>query len=73
MERPGEENGLPIKFSASEPKHITGGVTPLRVIAGGLQPHEKQSQQRAQMRRFTALSGGFLACFVPISKIQEVE
>jgi hypothetical protein len=33
MERTGEENGLPIKSSASEPKHITGGVTHLRAIA----------------------------------------
>lgn len=54
MERTGEENDLPNKSSASEPKHRTGGVTHLRAIAGGLQPHHKQSQQRAQVRRFTA-------------------
>jgi hypothetical protein len=42
MERTGEENGLPIKSSASEPKHMTGGVTPLRVIAGGMQPHNER-------------------------------
>ena len=55
MERTGEENDLPNKSSASETKHRTGGVTHLRAIAGGLQPHHKQSQQRAQVRRFTAL------------------
>jgi nitrogen-specific signal transduction histidine kinase len=63
MERTGEENGLPIKSSASEPKHMTGGVTPLRVIAGGMQPHYKQSQQRAQVRRFTALLNTTAALF----------
>ena len=54
MERTGGEEGLPNKSSAAEPKHIAGGVTQLRAIAGGLQPHHKQSQQRAQVRRFTA-------------------
>ena len=63
MERTGEENGLPINSSASEPKHITGGVTHLRAIAGGLQPHQKQSQQRAQVRRFTALLNTTAALF----------
>ena len=33
MERTGEENGPRIKSSASEPKHITDGVTHLRAIA----------------------------------------
>ena len=63
MERTGEENGLPIKSLALEPKHLTGGVTPFRVIAGGLQPHHKQSQQRAQVRRFTALLNTTAAVF----------
>jgi signal transduction histidine kinase len=63
MERTGEENGLPNKSSASEPKHIAGGVTQLRAIAGGLQPHHKQSQQRAQVRRFTAMVNTTAALF----------
>ena len=63
MERTGNENGLPIKSSASEPQHITGRVTQLRTIAGGLQPHQKQSQQRAQVRRFTALMNTTAALF----------
>jgi signal transduction histidine kinase len=57
MERPGEENGFPIK------SHRAGGVTQLRAIAGGLQPHQKQSQQRAQVRRFTALLNTTTALF----------
>lgn len=56
MEQTSEGNGLPYRCSASEPKHIADGVTPLRAIAGGLQPHHEQSRQRAQVRRFTALS-----------------
>lgn len=56
MEQTRERNGLPYRSSASEPKHIADGVTPLRAIAGGLQPHHEQSRQRAQVRRFTALS-----------------
>jgi two-component system sensor histidine kinase HydH len=63
MERTGDENGLPNKSSASGPKHIAGGVTQLRMIAGGLQPHHKQSQQRAQVRRFTALLNTTAALF----------
>jgi signal transduction histidine kinase len=63
MERTGEENDLPNKSSASEPKHRTGGVTHLRAIAGGLQPHHKQSQQRAQVRRFSALMNTTAALF----------
>jgi two-component system sensor histidine kinase HydH len=35
----------------------------LRAIAGGLQPHRKQSQQRAQVRRFTALLNTTAALF----------
>lgn len=62
MERTGEEN-FPKKSSASEPKHIAGGVTQLRAIAGGLQPHHKQSQQRVQVRRFTALLNTTAALF----------
>jgi signal transduction histidine kinase len=57
MERTGEENGLPNK------SHRAGGVTQLRMIAGGLQPHRKQSQQRAQVRRFTALLNTTAALF----------
>jgi signal transduction histidine kinase len=57
MERTGEENGFPIK------SHRAGGVTQLRAIAGGLQPHQKQSQQRAQVRRFTALLNTTTALF----------
>ncbi|HEX6436904.1 MAG TPA: ATP-binding protein [Candidatus Binatia bacterium] len=63
MERTGEENDLPNKSSASGTKHRTGGVTHLRAIAGGLQPHHKQSQQRAQVRRFTALLNTTTALF----------
>jgi two-component system, NtrC family, sensor histidine kinase HydH len=63
MERTGEEDGLPNKSYTSEPKHRTGGVTHLRAIAGGLQPHHKQSQQRAQVRRFTALLNTTAALF----------
>ena len=63
MERTGEENGPRIKSSASEPKHITDGVTHLRTIAGGLQPHQNQSPQRAQVRRFTALLNTTAALF----------
>lgn len=57
MERTGEENGFPIK------SHRAGGVTQLRAIAGGLQPQPKQSQQRAQVRRFTALLNTTAALF----------
>jgi signal transduction histidine kinase len=57
MERTGEENGFPIK------SHRARGVTQLRAIAGGLQPHQKQSQQRAQVRRFTALLNTTTALF----------
>ena len=63
MERTSEENGLSNKSPGSEPKHIADGITPLRVIAGGLQPHHKQSQQRAQVRRFTALLNTTAALF----------
>ena len=63
MERTGEENGFLIKSSASEPNHVTRGVTQLRAIAGGLQPHQKQSQQRAQVRRFAALLNTTTALF----------
>ena len=57
MERTGEENGL------SDKSHRAGAVTHLRAIAGGLQPHQKQSQQRAQVRRFTALLNTTAALF----------
>ena len=57
MERTGEENGLPDK------SHKAGGVPQLRMIAGGLQPHREQSQQRAQVRRFTALLNTTTALF----------
>lgn len=41
-----------------------GGFTPqLRAIAGGLQPHHKNSQQRAQVRRYTALMNTTAALF----------
>ena len=63
MERTGEENGFLIKSSASEPNRVTRGVTQLRAIAGGLQPHQKQSQQRAQVRRFAALLNTTAALF----------
>ncbi len=57
MERTGKENGLPNK------SHKAGGVPQLRMIAGGLQPHREQSQQRAQVRRFTALLNTTTALF----------
>ena len=63
MERTSEENRLPNKSSASEPKHTAGSVTPLRAIAGGLQSYQQQSQQRAQVRRFTALLNTTAALF----------
>ena len=57
MERTGEENDLPNK------SHKAGAVPQLRMIAGGLQPHREQSQQRAQVRRFTALLNTTTALF----------
>jgi two-component system, NtrC family, sensor histidine kinase HydH len=57
LKRTGEEDGLPNK------SHRAGGVTQLRTIAGGLQPQRKQSQQRAQVRRFTALLNTTAALF----------
>ena len=63
MERTSEGSGFLNKPPGSEPKHIADGVTPLRAIAGGLQPHSKQSQQRAQVRRFTALLNTTAALF----------
>ena len=63
MERTSEGNGFPNKSPGSESKHIADGITPLKAIAGGLQPHHKQSQQRAQVRRFTALLNTTAALF----------
>lgn len=63
MERTSEGNGFPNKSPGAESKHIADGITPLRAIAGGLQPHHKQSQQRAQVRRFTALLNTTAALF----------
>ena len=62
MERTSEGNCFLNKSPGAEPKHI-GDVTPLRAIAGGLQPHNKQFQQRAQVRRFTALLNTTAALF----------
>jgi signal transduction histidine kinase len=63
MERTSEGNGFLNKSPSSEPKHIADGVTPLRAIAGGLQSHHKQFQQRAQVRRFAALLNTTAALF----------
>ena len=63
MARTSEGNGFPNKSSGSESKQIADGITPLRAIAGGLQPHDKQWQQRAQVRRFTALLNTAAALF----------
>jgi signal transduction histidine kinase len=60
VEQTSEGNGLPYRSSAPEPKQIADGITPLRAIAGGL--HEP-SRQRAQVRRFTALSNTTAALF----------
>jgi signal transduction histidine kinase len=60
MEQTSEGNGLPYRSSAPEPKQIADGITPLRAIAGRL--HEP-SRQRAQVRRFTALSNTTAALF----------
>jgi signal transduction histidine kinase len=62
MERTSEGNGFP-NSPVSESKPIADGITPLRAIAGGLQPHHTQSQQRAQVRRFTALLNTTAALF----------
>lgn len=49
------------KFSAKN--SAAGSIPPLRVIAGGLRPHHERSQQRAQVRRFTALMNTTAALF----------
>jgi nitrogen-specific signal transduction histidine kinase len=64
MDQTIEENGLPDKLSGCRSNNTVRRVTaPLRVIAGGLQPHHKQSQQRAQVRRFTTALNTTAALF----------
>ena len=64
MDQTTGENDLPNNLSSSGSNNTAGTVrAPLRAIAGGLLPHSKQSQQRAQMRRLTALLNTTAALF----------
>ena len=64
MDKTIEENGLSNKLSGCRSNNTVRRVTaPLRLIAGGLQPHHKQSQQRAPVRRFTTTLNTTAALF----------
>jgi signal transduction histidine kinase len=63
MDQTTEENGLSNRLSGWRSINAVGRTAPLRAIAGGLQPHHNQSQQRVQARRFTALLNTAAALF----------
>ena len=64
MDQTTEGNGLSNKLSRRRSNNAVRGITaPLRAIPGGLQPHQKQSQQRAQVRRFTTVLNTTAALF----------
>ena len=64
MDQTTEENGLSNKLSGRRSKDTIRDITaPLRVIPGGLQRHQKQSQQQAQVRRFTTVLNTTAALF----------
>ena len=64
MDQTTEENGLSNKLSGRRSKDTIRDITaPLRVIPGGLQRHQKQSRQQAQVRRFTTVLNTTAALF----------
>ena len=64
MDQTTEENGLSNKLSGCRSNNTVRCITaPLRVIPGGLQRHQKQSQQRALVRRFTTVLNTTAALF----------
>jgi two-component system, NtrC family, sensor histidine kinase HydH len=64
MDQTTEENGLSNKLSGRRSKDTIRDITaPLRVIPGGLRRHQKQSQQQAQVRRFTTVLNTTAALF----------
>ncbi len=64
MDQTSEENGLSNKLSGRRSKDTIRDITaPLRVIPGGLQRHQKQSKQQAQVRRFTTVLNTTVALF----------
>ena len=64
MDQTSEENGLSNKLSGRRSNNTVRDITaPLRVIPGGLQRHQKQSKQQAQVRRFTTVLNTTVALF----------
>jgi signal transduction histidine kinase len=64
MDQTSEENGLSNKLFGRRSNNSVRDITaPLRVIPGGLQRHQKQSQQQAQVKRFTTVVNATAALF----------